>query len=138
MYSQLWPIRKLIIVVRVDRIKINGFCLTYKCVRMPRSPDWPESELDGVKSINLGLVAEGTKKSVRMLRKSGLVGVEFIYVHRVVTSLHTSAGFQPNFTFFGGSLGCYHCSILSAQLWYVYSVTVLHIWCISMTTTANS
>ena len=39
-------------------------------------PDAAESGLAGVKYINLGLAAEGTKKSVRMLRKSGLVGVD--------------------------------------------------------------
>ena len=39
-------------------------------------PDAAESGFAGVKCINLDVVVEGTKKSVRMLRKSGLAGVD--------------------------------------------------------------
>ena len=40
-------------------------------------PDVTESGLAGVKCNNLGLVAEGTIKSVQMLQKFGLAGVDY-------------------------------------------------------------
>ena len=56
MYSQLWPIRTLMGLI--------------KTVPTPRSSDWQNY-------INLGRVAEG-EKIVRMVQKSGLAGVDCI------------------------------------------------------------
>jgi len=66
-------------------------------------PDAAESRLAGVKCINLGLVAEGTKKSVWMLRKSGLAGVDctyfpngFMFVYALYSGNDVSDTIEPS------------------------------------------